>query len=181
VIYRGLCQCHVFCTFLISLSLLSCYFVTTGIPPRCPLKPWWKRSGICPAAIFQSVLRHYIKYHNEWFLFWSALAVGSCESNCWSQNSKPQNHNHRINSTYHSRFIAESVSEISQVFLREIYALPKCLSYEKNAQVTGSKPIAVWSLSVSNVNLLVTFYEIHKERERCYSFVLSLTPHETSS
>jgi hypothetical protein len=45
--------------------------------------------------------------------------------------------------------------------------------------VTGGKPIAVWSQSIPGVNAinpLVTFCDIH-EREKCYSFILSRTPH----
>jgi hypothetical protein len=50
------------------------------------------------------------------------------------------------------------------------------------ADVTGGKPIAVQPqsvLCVSAVNPLVAFYDIMEERERCYSFILSRTPHET--
>jgi hypothetical protein len=49
------------------------------------------------------------------------------------------------------------------------------------ADVTGGKPIAVRSQSISGVSAvdpLVAFYDIH-ERERGYSFILSRTPHET--
>jgi hypothetical protein len=37
------------------------------------------------------------------------------------------------------------------------------------ADMTGGKPIAVWSQSFSAM----------EERERCYSFILSRAPHET--
>jgi hypothetical protein len=50
------------------------------------------------------------------------------------------------------------------------------------ADVTGGKPIVVPSQSISSVNAinpLVAFYDIHG-RNRCYSFILSRTPHETS-
>jgi hypothetical protein len=46
--------------------------------------------------------------------------------------------------------------------------------------MTGCKPIAVLLQSISGVsaiNPLVAFYD--EERERCYSFILSRTPHET--
>jgi hypothetical protein len=49
--------------------------------------------------------------------------------------------------------------------------------------VTGGKPIAVLLQSitgVSAINPLVAFYDIYGKRERCYSFILSRTPHETS-
>jgi hypothetical protein len=48
--------------------------------------------------------------------------------------------------------------------------------------VTGGKPNAVLTQSISGVsaiNPLVAFYDIREERERCYSFILSRTPHET--
>jgi hypothetical protein len=49
------------------------------------------------------------------------------------------------------------------------------------ADVTGGKPTAVQSQSISGVcaiNPLVAFHDIHGKRERCYSFILSRTPHE---
>jgi hypothetical protein len=48
--------------------------------------------------------------------------------------------------------------------------------------VTGGKPIAVLLQSISGlsaINPLVAFYDIHGGKERCYSFILSRTPHET--
>jgi hypothetical protein len=50
------------------------------------------------------------------------------------------------------------------------------------ADVTCGEPIALLqSIScVSAINPLVAFYDIHG-RERCYSFILSRPPHETSS
>jgi hypothetical protein len=49
--------------------------------------------------------------------------------------------------------------------------------------VTGGKPIAVLLQSISGVLLILQspFTTSMEERERCYSFVLSLTPHEMSS
>jgi hypothetical protein len=73
------------------------------------------------------------------------------------------------------------IAEASQIFFRDPHVLPKLLSYEEWQEVTGGKPIAVWSQSISGVkaiNPLVAFYDIHG-RERCYSFILSRTPHET--
>jgi hypothetical protein len=49
------------------------------------------------------------------------------------------------------------------------------------ADVTGGKPIAVLLQSISGIsaiNPLVAFYDI--PRGRCYSFILSRTPHETT-
>jgi hypothetical protein len=50
------------------------------------------------------------------------------------------------------------------------------------ADVTDGKPIAVLqSISgVNAINPLVAFYDM-EERERCYSFILSRTPHEPLS
>jgi hypothetical protein len=50
------------------------------------------------------------------------------------------------------------------------------------ADVTGGKPIAVLLQSISGVSVitpLVAFYDIHGGKARCYSFILSRTPHET--
>jgi hypothetical protein len=55
------------------------------------------------------------------------------------------------------------------------------LAMRNTAGLTGGKPIAVWSQSiscVSVVNTLVAFYDNH-EWQRCYSFVLSRTLQET--
>jgi hypothetical protein len=52
------------------------------------------------------------------------------------------------------------------------------------ADVTGGKPIAVLLQSISGVsviNPLVAFTTSMEERERCYSFILSRTPHETNN
>jgi hypothetical protein len=72
--------------------------------------------------------------------------------------------------TYNSRFIPEGVAEASHIFLLDAHVLPKLLSYElweNTADVTGSKPIAVWSQSisgVSSVNPLAAFYGIHRRK-----------------
>jgi hypothetical protein len=50
------------------------------------------------------------------------------------------------------------------------------------ADVTGGKPIVVFSQTISDVsavNPLVAFTTFMEERERCYYFALSRTPHET--
>jgi hypothetical protein len=71
--------------------------------------------------------------------------------------------------------------------------IKKLVSYEESADVTGGKPIAVWSqyiLGVSAVNPLVAFYDIYvrkrkKQEKRIATlpellfFFLSQTPHET--
>jgi hypothetical protein len=52
--------------------------------------------------------------------------------------------------TYHSRFIPEGVAEVSQIFLRETYVLPKLVSYEEHCRC--GKPIAVLLQSISGVS-----------------------------
>jgi hypothetical protein len=50
------------------------------------------------------------------------------------------------------------------------------------ADLIGGKPIAVFLQSISGVsaiNPLVAFTTSMEERERCYSFILSQSPHET--
>jgi hypothetical protein len=59
---------------------------------------------------------------------------------------------------------------------------PRFIKIIYTADVTGDKPIAVCSQSISGVNAInsiVAFYVTMEERERCYSFILSWTPHET--
>jgi hypothetical protein len=66
-----------------------------------------------------------------------------------------------------SRFIPEGVAETSQIFLRETHILQKLLATRNTADVTGGKPIAILSQSVSGVsaiNPLVAFYDIHEKR-----------------
>jgi hypothetical protein len=71
--------------------------------------------------------------------------------------------------TYHSRFVPEGVVEASQIFFRDAHVLPK-------ADVTGGKPIAVWSQSnsgVSAINALVAFYDIHgRKREVPFFYIV---------
>jgi hypothetical protein len=55
---------------------------------------------------------------------------------------------------------------------------------KNTADVIDGKPIAVLLQSISSVsaiNPLSPFTTSMEERERCYSFILSLTPHETSN
>jgi hypothetical protein len=47
------------------------------------------------------------------------------------------------------------------------------------ADVTGGKPIAVWWQSIWGVSAINPFTTSMEKRERCYSFILSRTPHET--
>jgi hypothetical protein len=72
--------------------------------------------------------------------------------------------------TYHSRFISEGVAEASQIFLRDAHFSPKLIPTKSNtADVTGGKPIAVCSQSISGVNAinpLVAFTKSMEERER---------------
>jgi hypothetical protein len=69
-----------------------------------------------------------------------------------------------LHSVTYVRFITEWVAEASQIFLRDAHVLPKLFS-SNTADVTGGKPIAVWSQSISGVdaiNPLVAFYDIHE-------------------
>jgi hypothetical protein len=67
-----------------------------------------------------------------------------------------------LTTTYRSRFIPEGIAEASQIFLRDV--LPKLFSYEYTADVTGGKPIAVWSQSISGVHPLVALYTSMQEK-----------------
>jgi hypothetical protein len=54
------------------------------------------------------------------------------------------------------------------------------LAVSNTADVTGGKPIAVWSqsiLGVDAINTLVAFYDIHGRKREAY--ILSRTPPET--
>jgi hypothetical protein len=54
------------------------------------------------------------------------------------------------------------------------------IAMSNTADVTGGKPIADWSQSISDaINPLVAFYDIHG-RKREVSFILSWTPHENT-
>jgi hypothetical protein len=81
-----------------------------------------------------------------------------------------------IYGTYHSR---------KQRHLRYFSELPPFYQLKTNTvDVTGGEPIAVLFQSISDVsaiNPLVThpFTTSMEEREKCYSFILSRTPHET--
>jgi hypothetical protein len=70
--------------------------------------------------------------------------------------------------TYHSRFIPEGVAEASQISLRG----PR-LAVRNTADVTGGKPIAVWSQSISGVNAInpiVALYNIHGRKRQVLFF-----------
>jgi hypothetical protein len=82
--------------------------------------------------------------------------------------------------TYHSRFIPEGVAEASQIFLRDAHVLTK-LALSNTVDVTGGKPIAVWSQSISGanaINPLVAYNDIHgRQREVLFFyFVPDTTP-----
>jgi hypothetical protein len=78
--------------------------------------------------------------------------------------------------TYHSRFIPEGVAEVSQIFLQDDQ---NYLAMSNTADVTGGKPIAVWSQSISGVSAiipLVTFYDIHgRKREVLFFYYVPTT------
>jgi hypothetical protein len=72
---------------------------------------------------------------------------------------------------YYSRFIPEGAAEESQTLLRDTPALTKLV--RNTADVTGGKPIAFLSQSISNVsvmNPLVAFYHIHGRKEEVLFF-----------
>jgi hypothetical protein len=73
------------------------------------------------------------------------------------------------------------VAEVSQKLLQNTHVLPKLVSYEKHCRRDGGKRIAVLLhiSGVSAINHLVAFTTSMEEREICYSFILSKTPHET--
>jgi hypothetical protein len=79
---------------------------------------------------------------------------------------------------------SRDISDIPETLFTTFYKNE--LAMRNTVDMTGGKPIAVLlqSLSgVSAINPLVAFYDRHKkddERERCYSFILSRTPHETT-
>jgi hypothetical protein len=47
--------------------------------------------------------------------------------------------------TYHSRFIPEGVAEASQIFFGDTHVYHNYLAMSNTADMTGGKPIAVWS------------------------------------
>jgi hypothetical protein len=87
--------------------------------------------------------------------------------------------------TYHSRFIPEGVAEVSQI-LSQIFH-PRftkiILAMRNTADVTGGKPIAVWSQSISGVSAiipLVAFYDIHGgKREVLFFYFVPDTTRDT--
>jgi hypothetical protein len=75
---------------------------------------------------------------------------------------------------YNSRFTPEGVAEVSQIFLRDTHVLPKLVSYEDTADVTGSKPIPVLLqpryLRCKCYYFLVAFYDIHGRKREMLIF-----------
>jgi hypothetical protein len=83
--------------------------------------------------------------------------------------------------TYRLSFISEGVAQVTQIVLRDAYILPNNLAMRNTADMTGGKPIAVWShsnLDVSAVNSLVAFYDINGRKGEVI-FFSSLAPHKT--
>jgi hypothetical protein len=67
--------------------------------------------------------------------------------------------------TLYPRRGSRGISDI----LRDTHVLPNLVSYEEHADMTGGKPIAVLSQSISGVsaiNPLVAFYDIHGRKGR---------------
>jgi hypothetical protein len=71
----------------------------------------------------------------------------------------------------------KGVAEVSQIFLRDTHVLPKLLSY--TADVTGGKSPSPAIPSVSAINPLVAFYDIHGGKREVLFFYFVRTPHET--
>jgi hypothetical protein len=75
--------------------------------------------------------------------------------------------------TYHSRFIPEGVAEAWRYCSETPMFYQNYLAVRNTADVTGGKPIAVWSQSISDVNAvnpLVAFYDIHGRKREVLSF-----------
>jgi hypothetical protein len=95
----------------------------------------------------------------------------------------------QLSHTHHSRFILKGVAEASQILLWDADSSETPRFYQNYLVMSNTadvtKPIAVWSQAISGVhsinhfsiNLFKTSTE---EREKCYSFILSRTPHESS-
>jgi hypothetical protein len=74
--------------------------------------------------------------------------------------------------TYHSRITSSETPTFNRTYL----------AMRNTVDVTSRKPITVQSQSIQCVLILESpFTTSIAERERCYSYVLSRTPHETSS
>jgi hypothetical protein len=72
----------------------------------------------------------------------------------------------------------ERVAEASQIFLRDAHILRKCLAMWNSADMTGGKPIAVRSQSISGVNAvnpLVAFYDVHGRKREVLFFYFDTT------
>jgi hypothetical protein len=95
------------------------------------------------------------------------------------QNNIVNKHKYTYIYKHHSRFIPEG----QQRHLRYSSKMPPFyhiyLAMKNTADVTAGKPITVWSQSISDVSAINPFTTLIEERERCYSFILFLTPHET--
>jgi hypothetical protein len=72
--------------------------------------------------------------------------------------------------TYHSRFIPDGVAEESQIFPKFYQNYLAMINF---ADVTGDKPIAVWSQYIScvnNINPLGAFYDIPERKREALLF-----------
>jgi hypothetical protein len=82
--------------------------------------------------------------------------------------------------TYHSRFIPKGYKRHLRYFSETPTLYQNYLVMRNTADVRGSKPIAVWSQSISGVsaiNSLVAFYDIHGRKREVivFYFVLDTT------
>jgi hypothetical protein len=78
--------------------------------------------------------------------------------------------------THHSHTMPEGAAGTSQIFFRDAQVLQNDLAMRNTVDVTGGKPIAVSSQSISGVsaiNPLVAFYDIHGTKREVLIFYLT--------
>jgi hypothetical protein len=82
-----------------------------------------------------STFRLYSYYYEVdiYSLIWNISNKQLITYSCTSGNMKLKLFTSYIH-TYHSRFIPEGVAEVTQIFLRDTYVLPKLVSYEEHCR-----------------------------------------------
>jgi hypothetical protein len=72
-----------------------------------------------------------------------------------------------------SSFIPEGVAEASQIFLETPTFYQNDLATRNTADVTGGKPIAILSQSISGVSAvsLVAFYDIYGRKREVHTYI----------
>jgi hypothetical protein len=104
---------------------------------------------------------------------WPVLFCVTIYKESWCFNSETLI---RLIHAYHSRLIPKGVAEASQIFLQDAHVLPKWLRYEVSPSSSDCYLSQVGVLLI----LYSAFMTFMEEREKCYSFVLSLTPLKTN-